>query len=72
LVTLSLDPAALAHSQGPLRRFADIRIVDQNGAQVPYLLESRQARLTLEIPVTKTVPRVPDLAARGGGAHSFY
>lgn len=72
LVTLPLDPAALAHSQGPRRHFADVRIVDDQNAQIPYILEQRSEPLALEVPIGATTPRVPDLAKRGRGTRSFY
>ena len=72
LVTLPLDPAVLAHSQGPLRNFADVRIVDEKDAQIPYIRVPRPSRLTLEVQPQRTVPRVSDLAKRSGRAHSFY
>ena len=46
---VDLIPAALAHSQGPLRGFADVRLVDDRGAQIPYLLERRSERLTVDL-----------------------
>jgi hypothetical protein len=72
LVTLPLDPAALAHSQGPISNFADVRIVDNRNAQIPYVLEQRSEPLTVELSITPTTPRVPDLAKRGRGTLSFY
>ena len=72
LVTLPLDPAALAHSQGPSRHFADVRIVDDQNAQIPYLLERRSEPLALDLSIGATAPRVPDLEKRGRGTHSFY
>ena len=72
LVTLPLDPAALAHSQGPRRKFADVRIVDDQNAQIPYLLERRSEPLALDLPIGATTPRVPDLKKRGRGTLSFY
>jgi hypothetical protein len=59
LVTLPLDPAALAHSQGPRRKFADVRIVDDQNAQIPYLLEQRSEPLVLDLPIGVTTPRAP-------------
>ena len=72
LVTLPLDPAVLAHSQDPLGNFADVRLVDEHDAQIPYILEPRPSRLTVEVQPQPTVPRVSGLANRGGGTHSFY
>lgn len=73
LVLLPLDAAALAHSQGPLRTFADVRIVDEQGVQIPYVLEQRPARLTMEVQVRATAPKAREFAKRKGGiARSFY
>jgi hypothetical protein len=72
LVTLPLDAAALAHSQGPISNFADVRIVDDRNAQIPYVLEQRSEPLTVELAINGTTPQVPDLAKRGRGTLSFY
>jgi hypothetical protein len=70
LVVLALDAAALAHSQGPLRRFADVRLVDEHGAQVPYLLERRSERLALDLGLRSVTPQSP--ALQGASNRSFY
>jgi hypothetical protein len=72
LVVLPLDAAVLAHSHGPQRNFGDVRIADEHGAQIPYVLEPLAAPLTLDLPIAPTSPRVPQLAAPGGKARSFY
>ena len=72
LVTLPLDPAALAHSQGPVSNFADVRIVDDRNAQIPYVLEQRSEPLTVELALNATTPQAPDLAKRPRGTLSFY
>ena len=73
LVTLTLDAAVLAHSQGPFRTFADVRIVDENGAQVPYLLERRPDRLSLDLSLTPAEPQSPELREqRPGRQRSFH
>ncbi len=46
LVALPLDAAVLAHSAGPDRGFADVRVLDSTGRQVPYLVERRDEPLT--------------------------
>jgi hypothetical protein len=43
LTAVPLDPAVLAHSNG----FEDLRIVDAQGQQIPYLLEKRDEPLPL-------------------------
>jgi hypothetical protein len=39
LIGVSLDEAVLVHSSGVTGRFADVRIIDDDGNQIPYLLE---------------------------------
>ena len=65
LVALPLDAGVLAHSQGPLRNFADVRIVDEQNLQIPYVLEQRAARLTVEVSFRKVVPKLRELTGRG-------
>jgi len=51
LVAVPLDAAVLAHSSGRLRGdFADLRVVDAAGRQLPYLLERRPEPLVLALP----------------------
>jgi hypothetical protein len=71
LVVLPLDAAVLAHSQGPLRRFADVRIVDGSGAQIPYLLERRADRLSMDLQLRRASPQSAELQERRGN-RSFY
>ena len=49
LITVPLDAAILSHSRGPNERFADVRIVDADHRQVPYLLEQQAAPLALAV-----------------------
>jgi hypothetical protein len=49
LLALTLDVPVLAGSRGPHARFADVRIVDASGRQVPYLLERRDEPLLLDV-----------------------
>lgn len=62
LVSLEMDAAALAHSTGPARGFSDVRIVDQEGRQVPYLLEQCVTPLVTDLPLTRRQPtgKVPN------------
>ena len=71
LVTLSLDAAVLAHSQGPSRSFADVRVVDAGNAQIPYLLERRDERLSLDLELRPASPQAPELQNRPGN-RSIY
>lgn len=56
LVSLEIDPAALAHSTGPARGFSDVRIVDSEGRQVPYLVEQCVTPLVVDLPFTRQQP----------------
>jgi hypothetical protein len=49
LVAVPLDAAALAHSAGPSGAFSDVRIVDRDDRQVPYLIERRDEPLTADV-----------------------
>jgi hypothetical protein len=51
LIAVPLDAAVLAHSRGPHERFADVRVVDTRGQQVPYLLERRDEPTTVDVGV---------------------
>ena len=51
LVSLQLDAAVLAHSRGNDGRFGDVRVVDSEGYQIPYLLERRDEPLAIDLEV---------------------
>lgn len=70
LVSMPLDAAALAHSLGPLRAFADVRLADESGAQIPYLLERRTERLAVGLELRPATPRSPSL--QDSQNRSFY
>jgi hypothetical protein len=59
LTSLTLDAHALAHSAN----LADVRLVDGNGLQIPYLVEYRAEPLALKIPLP---------ARRASGSSSVY
>jgi hypothetical protein len=68
LVAVPFDTAVLAHSSGRLRLdFADLRIVDAAGRQLPYLLERRPEPLVVALPAP-----VAEATARFGPATSVY
>jgi hypothetical protein len=48
LITVPLDAAAMAHTGIASRRFRDVRIVDADYAQIPYLIEKRDEPLMVE------------------------
>jgi hypothetical protein len=51
LVALRLDAAVLAHSRPDL---ADLRIIDVNDHQIPYLLETRPGTFSVDLPPLRT------------------
>ncbi|MBI2837997.1 MAG: DUF3999 family protein [Acidobacteria bacterium] len=59
LTVLPLDAAALAHSTD----LRDIRIADEQGRQVPYLLEKRDEPLSLDLPPLESIPYDPEAKA---------
>jgi len=72
LVALPLDAAVLAHSVGPVREFADVRIVDSNGRQVPRLVEQRPEPLVIPLQVDATRPVAAELQPHAGRQRSIY
>ena len=64
LVAVPLDASALAHSAGAANRFADVRIIDADGRQVPYLVERASEPLTLDLTLERLSVLPKDLAAR--------
>jgi Protein of unknown function (DUF3999) len=57
LVALPLDASVLAHSANPRQRFGDVRIVDAEGRQIPYLVERASEPLSIDL----TLERLSDL-----------
>jgi hypothetical protein len=72
LVALQLDAAVLAHSRGPSHSFADVRVVDRQGNQVPYLVERRAEPLSLDLVLKPANPQVKTLREGTGGNRSIY
>ncbi len=72
LSALILDADVLAHSRGPSQRFADVRIVDDGGRQVPYLIERREEPLTLELEPKSYQPNARELRPNEGSRRSAY
>ena len=63
LVSLDLDAGVLAHSAGVQRGFADVRVIDGDGRQIPYLIERASEPLAVNVAVERlaappsTLPR---------------
>ena len=72
LVALTVDAAMLAHSRGASSRFADVRIVDQQGRQVPYLVERREEPLALDLQVRSYEPKARERRSEDRRRRSAY
>jgi hypothetical protein len=48
-----LDAAVLAHSAGPARQFADLRVVDAADRQIPYIVEQVPEPLSLDLAIER-------------------
>jgi hypothetical protein len=69
LTVVPLDAAALAHSAAGGGRFRDVRVLDRDGLQVPYLLEKRDEPMVVELRLER---REPSPAARARPGSSEY
>jgi len=72
LVALPLDAAVLGHSEGPAGEFADVRIVDGNGVQVPRLVERRPEPLLMPLRAEPAAPAAAELQPKSGTHRSVY
>jgi len=69
LTVLPLDAAAYAHTSARAGRFADVRILDRDGLQVPYLLEKRDEPLVLDLRLERREPSAAAGARRGSSEY---
>lgn len=67
LTVVPLDVAAYAHSSGQDGLFNDVRIIDRDGLQVPYLLERRDEPLVYDLRFERREPS-PAAGARPGAS----
>jgi uncharacterized protein DUF3999 len=72
LVALAIDAAMLAQSRGPGGRFADVRLVDDRGRQVPYLLERRDDPLSIDVQLRPSKLNGADARPEPGRTRSVY
>lgn len=72
LVVLPLDSGVLAHSRGPRARFADLRIVDDQGRQLPYLLDAGSELVETALVFQQVQPGVAELQSAEGHHRSTY
>jgi hypothetical protein len=66
LLAVALDAPALAHSAGPARQFADVRVVDASDRQIPYIVEHTPEPLSLDLVLEKVAPPKTLPPARSG------
>lgn len=64
MVALRLDEAALAHSRGIVSRFGDVRVIGEDGRQVPYLVERSPEPLSVDVMLERLDPVPPSLQTR--------
>jgi hypothetical protein len=57
LIAVRLDEAALAHSSGVQSRLGDVRVIDAEGRQIPYLVERSSEPLSIELSLAKLSTR---------------
>jgi hypothetical protein len=62
LTAVALDAGVLAHSAGPDRGFADLRVVDTSNRQVPYVIERTAEPLPLDLAAEKMSAPPPTLS----------
>jgi len=71
LVALPLDAPVLAHSAGVARHFGDLRVVDDAGRQIPYLLEQLGEPLSLDV-MLERMPSPPKTLPTARAGRSVY
>jgi hypothetical protein len=71
LIAVPLDAAVLAHSGGGGGGFADLRVIDSGGRQIPYLMERAAEPLSLDVDVER-LATPPRTLSPGRSARSVY
>src|SRR5262249_37220931 len=66
------DAAVLAHSAGPVREFADVRVVNSSARQVPRLVERRPEPLVIPLKAEPATPSAVELQPKLGLQRSIY
>jgi hypothetical protein len=67
LVSLGLDASVLAHSAGVQGGFADVRVIDADGRQIPYLVERASEPLSVDVALERLDTPPPTLPPAHGG-----
>jgi hypothetical protein len=72
LAVVTLDAPMLAHSRGPAARFADVRVLDEQNRQIPYLVERRDEPQSIALTIEPRDPgSLPDIKPRAGRASMY-
>ena len=72
LVAVPLDASVLAHSRGPGRMFEDVRVVDDSGHQIPYLIERLEEPLALDLELKPFEGKAPEVRSSERSHRSTY
>jgi hypothetical protein len=72
LIAVQLDAAVLANSRGPAGRFHDVRVLDSENRQIPYLLERRDEPLQVDLRLEPTTSSLEELTRAPGRQLSIY
>ena len=73
LLALRLDAHVLANSDGPGRRFADVRVLDNENRQIAYILERRDEPLSIDLTLKPAADaKAADLKPAPGRSRSVY
>src|SRR5262249_43649670 len=67
LIAVRLDAPALAHAAGP-PRFSDLRVIDSDNRQVPYLIERMGEPLSIDTPLEPVEHRPAALESFGSAS----
>lgn len=70
LIAIPLDAAVMARSGVAARRLSDVRVVDRNAQQIPYLLEKRDEPLLVDVTIERR--DVPPVLQRPAGHSTAY
>jgi hypothetical protein len=71
LVAIRLDEAVLAHSGGVPSRFNDVRVIDRDGRQIPYLVERSAEPMSIEVSLER-LNALPQTLASQRGSRTAY
>jgi uncharacterized protein DUF3999 len=73
LVALRIDTHTLAYSRGQGMRFADVRVLNSENHQIPYILERRDEPLSIDLAIsTAADAKAAELKPSPGRARTVY